>query len=213
MTFRTHNVTALIDGPVPGCQNRAMTLEGAPINRQDTILDAAFGVFAAYGYRRTTIEDIARAAGLSRTAIYLHFRSKEDILRNLTLRYFDECLAAMAVALNAPGQDDEMALYNGFVAKDGKYMAVVLSTPHGAELLDAGLAISAELVRSADERTAQTLCQWLEARGLPDALAPAKSLAETIVAALMGLKSNSKTLAELRSGEAQLARLVARALA
>ena len=196
-----------------GAKNGAMTLEVAPINRQDAILDAAFGVFAAYGYRRTTIEDIARAAGLSRTAIYLHFRSKEDILRNLTLRYFDECLAALAVALNAPGQDAETALYNGFVAKDGKYMEVVLSTPHGAELLDAGLAISAELVRSAGERTAQTLCHWLEARGLPDALAPAKSLAETIVAALMGLKSNSKTLAELRSGEAQLARLVARALA
>ena len=41
----------------------------------------------------------------------------------------------------------------------------------------------------------------------------AQSLAETIVAALLGLKSSVRTLEDLRAGEAQLARLVARALA
>ena len=63
--------------------------------RQDAILDAAFGVFAAYGYRRTTMEDIARACGMSRTALYLHFRNKDDIFRSLTERYLDQALTDM----------------------------------------------------------------------------------------------------------------------
>lgn len=194
------------------CQNVGMTMTAAPNDRQDAILDAAFGVFAAYGYRRASMEDIAHAAGMSRTALYLHFRSKDDIFRSLTARYFDACVAAMEAALNAPGQSAETALFNGFVAKDGKFMEVVLTTPHGAELLDAGLAISADLVQAAGARVTLALCRWLEMRGVPTGLGTARSLAETIAAALTGLKSSSKSLADLRAGEAQLARLVARAL-
>jgi AcrR family transcriptional regulator len=194
-------------------QNGGMMQAAADVmTRQDAILDAAFGTFAAYGFRRTTMEDIARAAGLSRTALYVHFRSKEDLFRSLTVRYFDQCLRDMGTALNAPGLGVEQALYKGFVAKDGKVMDVVLTTPHGAELLDAGLTLTADLVQAANARIAALLGAWLEARGLPEALAPAGSLAETIVAALMGLKSNSRSLADLRAGQAQLARLIARAL-
>ena len=189
-----------------------MTADNAPIDRQDAILDAAFGSFAAYGYRRTTMEDIARAAGLSRTALYLHFRSKEDIWHSLTARYFEDCLSDMETALHMPGQTVEQALYAAFVAKDGKFMEVVLSTPHGAELLDAGMTVSPELVRSASQRSAETLARWLVTRDLPPDLGPARSLADTIVAALMGLKSSAGTLADLRAGEAQLAKLIARAL-
>ena len=57
-------------------------------DRQDAILDAAFHAFATYGYRRTAMDDIARGAGMSRTALYLHYRNKEDIFRSLALRYF-----------------------------------------------------------------------------------------------------------------------------
>ena len=86
-------------------QNNGMsTTKSEATLRPDAILDAAFGAFAAYGYRRTTMEDIAHAAGLSRTALYLHFRSKEDLFRSLTLRHFDGCLSAMEQALSAPGK-------------------------------------------------------------------------------------------------------------
>lgn len=181
-------------------------------DRQDAVLDAAFGAFAAYGYRRTSMEDIAKAAGLSRTALYLHFRSKEDIFRSLTQRYFEQALVDMETALTKPGQSAEDALYACFVAKDGTLMDIVLTTPHGAELLDAGFSASPDLVKTASARSAEVLGRWLEARGLPPGLAPAQALAQTIVAALMGIKSASRTVADLRAGEAQLARLVALAL-
>ena len=57
------------------------------------ILEAAFGVFASYGYRRTRMADIVQAAGLSRSAFYLHFRNKSDIFRLLTKRHFDASIA------------------------------------------------------------------------------------------------------------------------
>lgn len=182
-------------------------------DRHDAILDAAFGAFAAYGYKRTAMEDIARAAGLSRSALYLHFRSKEDIFRSLTQRYFEQALVDMEAALTQPGQTAEAALYAGFIAKDGKLMEVVLTTPHGAELLDAGFSASPDLVKTASARSAEVLARWLGARGLPPELGAAQSLAETIVAALMGIKSAARSIEDLRAGEAQLARLIARALA
>ena len=194
------------------CQNVGMTMTAAPNDRQDAILDAAFGVFAAYGYRRASMEDIARAAGMSRTALYLHFRSKDDIFRSLTARYFDACVAAMEAALNAPGQSAETALFNGFVAKDGKFMEAVLSTPHGSELLDAGFAVSLDLALAGEAKMSGLIAGWLEEQGVPADLAPAKAVADTIFAALKGLKYTATSLDDLRTGEARLARLVARAM-
>jgi AcrR family transcriptional regulator len=189
-----------------------MTLAAAQPDRQDTILDAAFSAFAAYGYRRTTMEDIARNAGLSRTALYQHFRSKEDILRSLTVRHFSQTVVAMEEALNSPGQNAEKTLYACFLAKDGKIMDVALSSLHGAELLDASHSVSSDLVREGTARAAEILTRWIETRGLPSEMGTAKSLASMIMAALYGLKSNSKTLEEFRAGEAQLAKLIAHTL-
>lgn len=124
-----------------------MPHSATPVDRQDAILDAAFGAFATYGYRRTSMDDIARGAGLSRTALYLHYRNKEDIFRSLAVRYFDEALRDMTAALNVPGQTLQQALLAAFVAKDGKFMEAVLSTPHGEELMDAGFSVTGDLRR------------------------------------------------------------------
>lgn len=50
-----------------------------PGERAAAILDAATGVFLRYGYRKTSMDDLARAAGLSRQGLYLHFRTKEAL--------------------------------------------------------------------------------------------------------------------------------------
>jgi len=181
-------------------------------DRQDAILDAAFGVFASYGYRRSTMEDIARAAGLSRSALYLHFRNKEDIFRSLTHRHFDTSMAQMEAALTRKGQTAEEALYAAFVAKDGPLMEMIFATPHGAELLDAGMSAVPDLVKTAGARAAQVLCRWLVTRGVPADLGPPQGLAEMVVAALMGLKSTAKSLDDLRAAQRQLARVMGRAL-
>ena len=180
--------------------------------RQDAILDAAFQTFAAYGYKRTTMDDIATAVGVSRAALYLHFRSKEDIFRSLAVRYFDQALIDMEAALLQPGQTMEQALYHSFVAKDGKFIEAVLSTPHGSELLDVGFSVSLDLAVAGEARMVQVMARWLAAQGVPDDLGPPEVVASTMFAALKGLKSRAITLDDLKIGEAQLARLVARAM-
>ncbi len=54
--------------------------------RETRILDAAQGLILHYGYDKTTVSDIAREAGISKGAIYLHFNSKEELLEALIWR-------------------------------------------------------------------------------------------------------------------------------
>lgn len=48
--------------------------------RRGQIMAAASRVFAAQGYHRTTVRQIAQAAGLADGTIYLYFKSKQDLL-------------------------------------------------------------------------------------------------------------------------------------
>jgi AcrR family transcriptional regulator len=187
-------------------------LPPAAPDRVDAIHDAAFHAFAGYGYKRATMEDIAAGAGLSRTALYQHFRNKEDIFRSLSERYFETCLVDMARALQATGPAAEVLL-GAFIAKDGKFMEVVLGTPHGRELLDAGFTLAAELAGRAEARMAALLADWLARQGAAERLGDPALTASMVVAALKGLKTSSRTLQDYRAGQTLLARMVTLALA
>jgi AcrR family transcriptional regulator len=182
-------------------------------DRKDIILDAAFGVFALYGYRRTVMEDIAIAAGLSRTALYQHWRNKDDLFRALAQRYFDTGVQDMTNALSQPGQSIEQALLAAFAAKDGKFMQAVLATPHGAELLEAGYAVTADIAEAGEARFTASLADWLASLPVPDDAGSATMVADSLMAALKGLKSTARTLPDYHAGQATLARIFARALA
>ncbi|MFW5709000.1 MAG: TetR/AcrR family transcriptional regulator [Chloroflexota bacterium] len=71
----------------------------ANIEREDRILDAASELILHYGFDKTTVSDIARAASVSKGAIYLHFDSKETLVDALVLReikrYTDRTLALL----------------------------------------------------------------------------------------------------------------------
>ena len=53
------------------------------------ILDVSMRLFTEQGYEHTTIQDIVDALGMSKGAIYHHFKSKEDILDRITDRYYE----------------------------------------------------------------------------------------------------------------------------
>ena len=56
------------------------------MEREQRILNAASELFVHYGYDKTTVSDIARAAGVSKGAIYLHFKSKDEMFESLLIR-------------------------------------------------------------------------------------------------------------------------------
>lgn len=76
--------------------------------RTATILRAASRLFAEGGFANTTVEDIARAAGVAKGTVYLYFPSKEDIYRAAFVRNIEELkertLAALAEAGTVEGK-------------------------------------------------------------------------------------------------------------
>lgn len=83
--------------------------------RPDEILDAALEVFSAEGFEAARVEDVARAAGISKAGLYLYFPGKEEILRALIAREvapFAKSVSAIAEA----GRDDPPTALAGIVS-------------------------------------------------------------------------------------------------
>ena len=73
---------------------RALTEE-----RRKQILDAAAKVFAAKGFERATIADIARAAGVAEGSIYNYFKNKSDLLVSIPRQIIEAPLASVSAAM------------------------------------------------------------------------------------------------------------------
>ena len=66
-----------------------------PEERREQLLCAAKKLFVKKGYRGTTADEIARKAGLTKGALYYHFKKKEDILFALVQQMCNEHGRAM----------------------------------------------------------------------------------------------------------------------
>jgi AcrR family transcriptional regulator len=67
------------------------------------VLDAAYACFVRHGVRKTTMEDIAVAAGMSRPAVYQYVRSKDDAYRRLAARVYAGALQEARGEAAGPG--------------------------------------------------------------------------------------------------------------
>jgi AcrR family transcriptional regulator len=67
----------------------------------DALLETAFRVFAARGYRAVRLEQVAEAAGMTKGAIYYYFDSKADLLRRALQHRHREIFTDIAQALRA----------------------------------------------------------------------------------------------------------------
>lgn len=63
------------------------------------ILDAALDRFTAVGIRKTTMDDIAVAAGVGRATVYRRFEGRDDVVRAVILRELARFLAEVDAAL------------------------------------------------------------------------------------------------------------------
>ena len=129
--------------------------------KRQHILDAALAVFCRYGYRKTSMLDIAQAAGMSRAALYLHFRNKEDVFRAGSERAHATVLAQVAAALAEPGPvfaRMEAAL----LAFQQGLLAEISASPHGEELFDANMTLAAGITLAARARLVHALAGALE---------------------------------------------------
>ena len=69
-------------------------MEGTESATRTHVLGIALTVFVRHGFRKTSIEDIAKAAGISRQGIYLHFKNKDEIFNASIQKRLDDGLQA-----------------------------------------------------------------------------------------------------------------------
>jgi AcrR family transcriptional regulator len=67
------------------------------------LLVAAVEAFAERGYHATTTRDIAGRAGMSPAALYIHYKTKEELLHRISRIGHDKALAILEAAANGPG--------------------------------------------------------------------------------------------------------------
>ncbi len=185
--------------------------------KRQRILERAARVFLAYGIQRTTMDDIAKAAEMSRPALYLLFRNKIDIYQAIALSYFDASAASARRVLAGDGPIGErlnLLLETSMFAMMEEFMR----SPHGHEILDMKNQLAGDvladwkaeitsLVAEALDRAARDSGVDLAARGYS-----AETLASLFWDAIEGMKARLKNLDELRAAARGLVSVVARAV-
>src|SRR5437667_8713296 len=126
------------------------------------ILAAAEERFAAFGYRRTGIGEIARDAGVAPGTLYRYFENKEEIFRAVMREGLTRWLETARRVLAEPGtalerlarlgeasvdHNRENALLNSVYRRDGEIIFAPLRDELDEELVHANGAVSADLLR------------------------------------------------------------------
>jgi TetR/AcrR family acrAB operon transcriptional repressor len=132
---------------------------------RDRILDAAMLVFRRQGFRRSSIEQAAEAAGLTRQALYHHFKSKEELFRAVIERLHDNALAAEIAAGEAAEQaGGSLAdiLITEITARIGEVIAPPEGSPHIEELFSEHLLQARDIYQKYTIRYAAQLTSTIE---------------------------------------------------
>jgi AcrR family transcriptional regulator len=69
------------------------------INVREAILAAATETFARFGFKKTSIDDVARRSGIGKGTLYLHFESKEELFGAVLRRIGVKALAELDAAV------------------------------------------------------------------------------------------------------------------
>jgi AcrR family transcriptional regulator len=178
-------------------------------DRRTRVLDAALTVFARHGFRKTSMEDVARAADISRQGLYLLFRDKEALFRASLAKLIGDGLAAANRELDRDAPIGQR-LYGAMMAWHGRAAGAPV------ENVDALFARGADLMRELMERSGAAvverlahsiarspLAERLAARGLTPLEA-----AQTLDACGQGLKHAGLTKEAFKSRLAAAVSLV-----
>lgn len=181
------------------------------------VLEAAQTAFSRYGFRRTSMDDIAKLAGMSRPALYLLFRNKQDVFRSLSEHLQITALEAAEAALAAEKPFVER-LHDAILVKEEMLFRVVSESPHGEELFDANTEIAGDVTERTLTRFQQSLAGAIQHAA--DALEididrvdmPPDRLAALLLAGIHGLKTPLPEGGELRRKLTDLVKLFVAAL-
>ena len=184
---------------------------GSP--QREAILVAATAIFLRYGFKKTSMDDVAQAAGVSRQGLYLYFDTK-DLLFRESLQHLVSHLISTARAV---AEDGNLSPRDRLV---GAFEAVHCSAFHNASREDA-----LELLQSAQSAAGALLVQLerdlmgiaavlLAEAGVADRWEEAgvtvAELSEQLLMSAKGIKASVDTLAAYRERMLTAIRIVTR---
>jgi AcrR family transcriptional regulator len=187
--------------------------KGAPETKRAAILDAALKLFSQYGYRRTSIDDIAGAAEIAKGTVYLSFKSKEEIFRALCAMLIERMEAAVTVA-RATGGPIDQRLVAMLEAKFGFLFDTVYRSAHAAELMDSKNRLSADLFAQSGRRYMKVLREMIEHAIRAGEIEPSRleldadDLAQMLVAAAHGIESSATGRAQYHRRLREIVRVI-----
>jgi len=169
------------------------------------ILEAAHLAFLRHGFKRITMQEIADAAGISRPALYLVYRSKEEVFSGVIRRNMERsCLAIETDLKTVEGSQAKIrrALHLWAVQS----FELIQSSPEARELMDSGHEFARESFEEGYRRFEAILGELLPS----DRELPPGPMARVITSAVRGFKqvaSNAQGLERMISQLLTLSRL------
>ena len=161
--------------------------------RRSDVLDAALRTFTRFGYRKTSMDDVAREAQISRPGLYFLFTSKNGLFREAAERGVQFDLAAAEEALLAPGRPVHESIAAAFDAWAGRYVGPIRDT---AALIADNPDLLGPVALDGPARFEALLRAALEQTSLSQV---APTVARTLISLSIGIKHQAETRDEYRS--------------
>ena len=191
-----------------------MAVSGTSSVRRAAILDAATSVFLRFGFRKTSMDDLARAAGLSRQGLYLQFPTKEALFKDAVLNVIATTRAAAQAALARGDADVQDRLLDAFDALHGHAIGRP-GSEHMAELLDTAALLVGRVFDELEQSVVADVARVLRAAGVAEKWRAsgitARDLAAHLYVTSTGAKHRPGTHADYRDHMRTAIRIVCRA--
>lgn len=173
--------------------------DAAPMTEtEEKILAAAIRTFLRYGARKTSMNDIAKAAGVSRQTLYDLFGGKEELIRASTRLITDQKLAMVRERLSdGMSLADKLEVY--FEETIVESFELLKAAGDAEDLIAGYHEVGKEAIAESHDRHTQLVEEMLSPyaeRLAVHALTPRKQ-AQLLVTVTMGLKAGVETRAEL----------------
>lgn len=195
------------------CQGDVMS----STTKADQILDASLAVFCRYGFAKTTMKDLAEAAGISRATLYMNFSNKEDVFRAGSQRAHAMVLADVESVLNTEGPVIER-IDKAMTAYLQGLMEEISASPHGQELFASNLALSGDLTHESRRHVKDRITEVLAEAALTGEIVPSAldttpaELASLILATVEGIKAAGGVGTQISDGSSLFMRILGAAV-
>jgi AcrR family transcriptional regulator len=154
--------------------------------RRERVLAAALATFARYGYKKTSMDDVARAADISRPGLYFLFTSKENLFRAAVTRALDDDIEAARRALDDTGRPLRDRLIEAFDFWTGRYIGPMAKDV--PVLMETNPELLGPIVTDYPERFTAMVIEAIAADGPAGTGGAAEHAARTMLSMVAGIK-------------------------